>query len=111
MAHSRRLLVQHSLMRATFLPVILRAGRHLSWCSSGLMPLLFLYSSFLFFGSAAVCGGQLLASSSSTALCYPNEAMPTFYIEQFGCRATQADGAPMQRQLLDRGASVATPPN
>jgi threonylcarbamoyladenosine tRNA methylthiotransferase MtaB len=31
----------------------------------------------------------------------------TFYIEQFGCRATQADGAAIERQLLDRGCSVA----
>ncbi|HKW64893.1 MAG TPA: tRNA (N(6)-L-threonylcarbamoyladenosine(37)-C(2))-methylthiotransferase MtaB [Candidatus Acidoferrum sp.] len=29
--------------------------------------------------------------------------MATFYIEQFGCRATQADGAALERQLLDRG--------
>jgi threonylcarbamoyladenosine tRNA methylthiotransferase MtaB len=29
--------------------------------------------------------------------------MTTFYIEQFGCRATQADGAALERQLLDRG--------
>jgi threonylcarbamoyladenosine tRNA methylthiotransferase MtaB len=29
--------------------------------------------------------------------------MSTFYIEQFGCRATQADGAAIERQLLDRG--------
>jgi len=28
---------------------------------------------------------------------------PTFYIEQFGCRATQADAAAIERQLLDRG--------
>jgi threonylcarbamoyladenosine tRNA methylthiotransferase MtaB len=27
----------------------------------------------------------------------------TFYIENFGCRATQADGAAMERQFLDRG--------
>ncbi|HKT47765.1 MAG TPA: tRNA (N(6)-L-threonylcarbamoyladenosine(37)-C(2))-methylthiotransferase MtaB [Candidatus Acidoferrales bacterium] len=27
----------------------------------------------------------------------------TFYIEQFGCRATQADAAAIERQLLDRG--------
>jgi threonylcarbamoyladenosine tRNA methylthiotransferase MtaB len=31
----------------------------------------------------------------------------TFYIEQFGCRATQADGAAIERQLLDRGCSKA----
>lgn len=29
--------------------------------------------------------------------------MATFYIEQFGCRATQADAAAIERQLLDRG--------
>lgn len=38
--------------------------------------------------------------------------MSTFYIEQFGCRATQADGAAIERQLLDRGCtSVASPNN
>ena len=29
--------------------------------------------------------------------------MPSFHIQQFGCRATQADGAAIERQLLDRG--------
>jgi threonylcarbamoyladenosine tRNA methylthiotransferase MtaB len=29
--------------------------------------------------------------------------MATFHIEQFGCRATQADAAAIERQLLDRG--------
>ena len=29
--------------------------------------------------------------------------MTTFYIEQFGCRATQADGAALERELLRRG--------
>src|ERR1700692_4484883 len=29
--------------------------------------------------------------------------MPTFYIEQFGCRATQADGVALEVQLLERG--------
>jgi threonylcarbamoyladenosine tRNA methylthiotransferase MtaB len=29
----------------------------------------------------------------------------TFYIQQFGCRATQADGAALERQLLDRGCT------
>jgi threonylcarbamoyladenosine tRNA methylthiotransferase MtaB len=36
--------------------------------------------------------------------------MPTFFIEQFGCRATQADGAALERQLLDRGCTVAKEP-
>jgi len=34
--------------------------------------------------------------------------MPTFYIEQFGCRATQADGAAIERQLLDQGCQLAS---
>jgi len=29
--------------------------------------------------------------------------VPTFYMENFGCRATQADAAAIERQLLDRG--------
>jgi threonylcarbamoyladenosine tRNA methylthiotransferase MtaB len=33
--------------------------------------------------------------------------MATFYIEQFGCRATQADGAAIERQLRDRGLDSA----
>jgi threonylcarbamoyladenosine tRNA methylthiotransferase MtaB len=33
--------------------------------------------------------------------------MTTFYIEQFGCRATQADAAAIERQLLDRGCTGA----
>jgi threonylcarbamoyladenosine tRNA methylthiotransferase MtaB len=32
--------------------------------------------------------------------------MTTFYIEQFGCRATQADGAAIERQLQDQGCSL-----
>jgi threonylcarbamoyladenosine tRNA methylthiotransferase MtaB len=36
--------------------------------------------------------------------------MATFYIEQFGCRATHADGAAIERQLRDRGFSVAATP-
>ena len=36
--------------------------------------------------------------------------MPTFFIEQFGCRATQADGAAIERQLLDRGCTSAANP-
>ncbi|MFZ0820153.1 MAG: tRNA (N(6)-L-threonylcarbamoyladenosine(37)-C(2))-methylthiotransferase MtaB [Candidatus Acidiferrales bacterium] len=33
--------------------------------------------------------------------------MPTFHIENFGCRATQADAAAIERQLLDRGYGAA----
>jgi threonylcarbamoyladenosine tRNA methylthiotransferase MtaB len=34
--------------------------------------------------------------------------MPSFHIQQFGCRATQADGAAIERQLLDRGCTSAS---
>jgi len=34
--------------------------------------------------------------------------MTTFYIQQFGCRATQADGAAIERQLLDRGCTASS---
>jgi threonylcarbamoyladenosine tRNA methylthiotransferase MtaB len=34
--------------------------------------------------------------------------MTSFYIEQFGCRATQADGAAIERQLRDRGCLATT---
>jgi len=36
--------------------------------------------------------------------------MPSFFIQQFGCRATQADGAALERQLLDRGCTSARTP-
>src|SRR5271169_89213 len=36
--------------------------------------------------------------------------MPTFHIQQFGCRATQADGAALERQLLARGCASTTDP-
>jgi threonylcarbamoyladenosine tRNA methylthiotransferase MtaB len=34
--------------------------------------------------------------------------MRTFYIEQFGCRATQADAAAIERQLRERGFAAAS---
>jgi threonylcarbamoyladenosine tRNA methylthiotransferase MtaB len=37
--------------------------------------------------------------------------MPAFYIQQFGCRATQADGAALERQLLLRGCTSAPDPS
>jgi threonylcarbamoyladenosine tRNA methylthiotransferase MtaB len=36
--------------------------------------------------------------------------MTTFHIQQFGCRATQADGAALERQLLDRGCTQSPDP-
>lgn len=35
----------------------------------------------------------------------------SFYIEQFGCRATQADAAAIERQLRDRGLAAASEAN
>jgi threonylcarbamoyladenosine tRNA methylthiotransferase MtaB len=37
--------------------------------------------------------------------------MKTFYIEQFGCRATQADGAAIEQQLRERGLYAADEPS
>jgi threonylcarbamoyladenosine tRNA methylthiotransferase MtaB len=37
--------------------------------------------------------------------------MATFFIEQFGCRATQADGAAIERQLRERGYAASTNAN
>ncbi len=37
--------------------------------------------------------------------------MTTFHIQQFGCRATQADGAALERQLLDRGCTQSPDPS
>jgi threonylcarbamoyladenosine tRNA methylthiotransferase MtaB len=34
----------------------------------------------------------------------------SFYVENFGCRATQADGAAIERELLERGLSPSTSP-
>jgi threonylcarbamoyladenosine tRNA methylthiotransferase MtaB len=36
--------------------------------------------------------------------------MPTFHIEQFGCRATQADAAAIERQLRAQGHDLASTP-
>ena len=36
--------------------------------------------------------------------------MPSFFVENFGCRATQADGAAIERQFRDRGLDRAPSP-
>ena len=36
--------------------------------------------------------------------------MGTFYLQNFGCRATQADGAALERQMLERGLARAAVP-
>jgi threonylcarbamoyladenosine tRNA methylthiotransferase MtaB len=39
------------------------------------------------------------------------KTVATFYVENFGCRATQADGAAMERQFRDRGMAHASKPS
>ena len=36
-----------------------------------------------------------------------NHGVATYFVQNFGCRATQADGAALERQLLDRGLARA----
>ncbi len=40
-----------------------------------------------------------------------NTAVGTFFVENFGCRATQADGAAIERQLADKGLVRADEPS
>jgi threonylcarbamoyladenosine tRNA methylthiotransferase MtaB len=59
------------------------------------LPPLSMRTAALLFRCAAMCpAGSYNAVSN---------AMTTFHIEQFGCRATQADAAAIERQLLIRG--------
>src|SRR6478736_3891721 len=52
-------------------------------------------------------------------LCHPmaqsglryHRIVPGYYVENFGCRATQADGAALERQFEERGISRATAPS
>jgi threonylcarbamoyladenosine tRNA methylthiotransferase MtaB len=37
-----------------------------------------------------------------------DSAVPTYHVENFGCRATQADGAALERQFESRGLSAAS---
>jgi threonylcarbamoyladenosine tRNA methylthiotransferase MtaB len=45
------------------------------------------------------------------SLVFLSLSVSTFFIQQFGCRATQADGAALERQLLDRGCTPAADPS
>jgi threonylcarbamoyladenosine tRNA methylthiotransferase MtaB len=38
-----------------------------------------------------------------------HDYVPTYHVENFGCRATQADGAALERQFLARGIARAAP--
>jgi threonylcarbamoyladenosine tRNA methylthiotransferase MtaB len=51
---------------------------------------------------------MLVKGVSNSSLGSSWDCMATFYIQQFGCRATQADGAALERQLLERGCTSAS---
>jgi threonylcarbamoyladenosine tRNA methylthiotransferase MtaB len=51
----------------------------------------------------------LIRSTQKNAVCIIT-LVSSFYVENFGCRATQADGAVLERQLIDRGLSRADGP-
>jgi threonylcarbamoyladenosine tRNA methylthiotransferase MtaB len=53
-----------------------------------------------------MAGAELSSSTRE-----PGREMATFFIEQFGCRATQADAAAIERQLLERGYAASADPN
>ena len=52
-------------------------------------------------------GGDARCESSATSLLHllhgSIEGVASFHIENFGCRATQADGAALERQFVERG--------
>ena len=56
--------------------------------------------------SRAPCYNLRDCAAGGTAGWVHRSSMATFFIEQFGCRATQADAAAIERQLRDRGYSV-----
>jgi threonylcarbamoyladenosine tRNA methylthiotransferase MtaB len=64
-----------------------------------------LFSAAVVYPDPAGANSVLKNSESNTWI-----PMPSFFIEQFGCRATQADGVALERQLLDRGCTSALSP-
>ncbi len=57
--------------------------------------------------SLAGTAARLGTRPGITPICPYNTPVGSFYVENFGCRATQADGASIERQLTDRGMSRA----
>jgi len=52
------------------------------------------------------CGNSATHRSEANRGCY-NSTVSSFYVENFGCRATQADGAVIERELTDLGMTRA----
>src|SRR5664279_1615730 len=48
--------------------------------------------------------------AESSALRPYNQTVGTYFVENFGCRATQADGAAIEKQLRERGLARAASP-
>jgi threonylcarbamoyladenosine tRNA methylthiotransferase MtaB len=55
----------------------------------------------------SVSGGRPPTAHIPPSVSPYNGAVATYFVENFGCRATQADGAAIERQLLDRGLARA----
>jgi threonylcarbamoyladenosine tRNA methylthiotransferase MtaB len=61
----------------------------------------------------SLAGGAVLPDSfpSGPASGPYNKPVSSFYVENFGCRATQADGAAIERQLAEKGLVRSNDPN
>ena len=57
----------------------------------------------------AAGGASVVPNEPRSRGCY-NAVVATFYVENFGCRATQADGAAIAQQLVQRGLRRAENP-
>jgi threonylcarbamoyladenosine tRNA methylthiotransferase MtaB len=68
-------------------------------------------------GQEVYSGCDQVTSSAQVRLhrvkihCVTIETVSTFYVENFGCRAAQADGAAIERQFADRGLDRASSPS
>ena len=56
------------------------------------------------------CTAKRVRRSVAIIIAAYNDNVATYFVENFGCRATQADGAAIERQLLDRGLARAESP-
>ena len=63
-------------------------------------------------GQKARCAGEIVARNGAS-VCLPAcsvaklEGVPRVFVESFGCRASQADGAGIEASLVERGWAVA----
>jgi threonylcarbamoyladenosine tRNA methylthiotransferase MtaB len=57
--------------------------------------------------AAVVCPVPAFCQPQNRTMSY-DSAVPTYHVENFGCRATQADGAALERQFEARGLAAAS---